>query len=101
MKISYLRLANAIKAGTRTADFLASKDYDMELREGVIIKVTPKDAATRSQVVYTTLFNVVYWFPLEEAASDAPGVKGGKQAKGAPQAQPATVAAPPTGEVVL
>lgn len=57
MKISYVKLANAIKCGTKTADNLLEKDFDMTL-DGVVIRVTEKKS---NKSVFTSLFNAVYW----------------------------------------
>lgn len=70
MKIAKLKLANAIKCGTKTLDFLASEHYDMTLSDGILIRVASK--ARDGIVCYTTLMNTVWWWPLEEKATAAP-----------------------------
>lgn len=71
MKIRALRLANAIKAGTRQADFLESKAYDMEFVDAVRIKVAPK--AKPEDFVETSIFNAIWWAPAKETAAPKKG----------------------------
>lgn len=71
MKVRALRLANAIKAGTRQADFLESKAYDIEFVDAVRIKVTPKNKPDDS--VETSIFNAIWWAPLKETATPKKG----------------------------
>lgn len=72
MKLKALRLANAIKAGSRQLDFLDSQAFEMEFVDAVRIKVTPK---TKPELcVETSIFNAIWWQPLTEA-SPKKGVK--------------------------
>lgn len=74
MKIAVLKLANAIKCGPKTLDFLTSKTHDMTLSDGIVIRVQTKTKEAVS--CYTSLMNTVWWHPLEE-----PAAKGDKSKK--------------------
>ena len=90
MKIRNLKLANAIKCGSKTEDFLNDTNYEITLVDSIVIKIVNR----RNQAVcYTTLMNTVWWHPVEEpaAAAKAPASK----------AEPKGKAVKPTGEVVL
>lgn len=73
MKLRALRLANAIKAGSRQADFLEAKSYDMEFADPVRIRVSPKNKP--DDAVETSIFNAIWWVPLAEKE---PTTKRGK-----------------------
>lgn len=57
MKLTSLRLANAIKCGKSMKDFITETDADMELI-GVLVRVQPKGGGNQ---VYTSLYNTSYF----------------------------------------
>ena len=80
MKVARLRLANAIKCGTRQADFLTSEHFDMTVENGIVIKCVDRE---RGDTTYTTLFNTIWWQPEAEQKSEAkePAKQAGKAPK--------------------
>ena len=75
MKLKSLRLANAMRAGSRQTDFLESKHYDMEFVDAVVIRILAKSKTSEEfSESYTSIFNAIWWQPLKETAA----VKKGK-----------------------
>ncbi len=58
MKLKHLKVANAVKAGTREEMFLTDEKFEMTLEQGVIIRI--KDKKT-GRIVNTTLMNTIWW----------------------------------------
>jgi hypothetical protein len=66
MKLSAVKLANSVKvgmAGGTEAVFFQEKEYDMELRNSVVIQITSKRTKA---TVCSSLFNCIYFVPSEE-----------------------------------
>jgi hypothetical protein len=78
VKLKSLKLANAVKCGTKEELFLSDRDYDMELHNAMVIKIT---ALQVRQTTYTTLMNTVWWMQAEEAEAPAAQVSTGDNRK--------------------
>lgn len=69
MRLKSLKLANPVPVGTRTIDFVKDQpDTQIEMVDAVVIKITCQ-VGDDARVTYTSLFNSVYWLPLEEEAA--------------------------------
>lgn len=74
MKIRFIKLANSIRIGTAEKPFLMSEDYDMELSDGIRIRITEKKprAGKPAATSYTSLMNCIYWVLLEDEVKPEP-----------------------------
>ncbi len=72
MKITKLRLANAILVGNSTETYITSEKYDIAL-DGVIIWIVCKQTGHK---IFTSLFNVPFGEALVEAAKAKEGSAG-------------------------
>jgi hypothetical protein len=62
-KLDHVQLKEAIRTGTQTETFLQSKDYELTLRDGVVIDIVSKKNGKKTQ---TSLFNVSGWTEADE-----------------------------------
>lgn len=83
-KLAQVKLANAIRVGTKVENFLQEKLHDIEL-DGMMIKVWPKGNRTEHPDE-TSLMNAIYWkrsgVPMKESVADvtsAPTVGSSKK----------------------
>jgi hypothetical protein len=75
MKVGKMALANAIKCGPSTIDFLTADHFDIEIKDGIVVHITSKE---QGQQCFTTLMNVKWWHPVTPEG-DAEVVETGKR----------------------
>ena len=77
MKLVSVKLANSVKVGMHggtEATFFQNQDYDLELKNSVLIQITSKRT---KQTVCSSLFNCIYFVPeAEEVEIDTDTSKG-------------------------
>lgn len=70
MKLTILKVANAIPCGPKTEHVFQESEYDIEEHDNFKIKIKHK----RTQVeVNTSYFNAVYWKYMQSEESDGSG----------------------------
>lgn len=62
MRITHLKLANAIKAGRNEESFLTDERFDMSLQDALFIKVVERST---DYTVITSIMNTI-WMKTEE-----------------------------------
>lgn len=81
VKLTALKLANAVKCGPNEELFLTAARFDMTLSGGMFVKITHHES---KQVCNTTLMNVIWW---HEAPTEAPAKATDEAERGRPAAQ--------------
>jgi len=84
IKIKRLSLANAVMAGGSEQLFMSDEQFEMTLRDGVVIDIVHKRNQLKTQ---TSLFNVKWWEEADPTPSSQPTPESGqKRGPGRPRA---------------